>query len=330
VPQLDTPLLGDLLLGLIVLLFVPFGIRRGVAKEAMVTAGLLFGWALAAAWLDPAAAWLTRVWGLEPATARFVVLVGGYGGGMLLLGYGGGAALGRVRPGVLARLAGGLLAAGNGVLLLVLLLGAIDQELEPGGWLDDGLVARSLLRDDAWVLLGLGAVFLLCVLIGLVVTAFRRGRERPFGGPVAGDPGSSTAVPPRQRPVRLGRSADVGKYEPTSEPGSGRFGAGLGQTAPLSSATRLHPSPPAPASDEVWSRGSDRRADAANGHAPTQAQGATAPISDDWLRRPARHERAQPAEATGDSGSTAGRRCPRCGAPARSTDVFCPECGQTL
>jgi uncharacterized membrane protein required for colicin V production len=47
VPQIDTPLLLDILLGLVILLFVPFGIRRGVAKEAMVSAGVLLGATLA-------------------------------------------------------------------------------------------------------------------------------------------------------------------------------------------------------------------------------------------------------------------------------------------
>ena len=46
-PQIDTPILLDILLGLVILLFVPFGIRRGVAKEAMVSAGVLLGATLA-------------------------------------------------------------------------------------------------------------------------------------------------------------------------------------------------------------------------------------------------------------------------------------------
>lgn len=314
-PQFDLPLLTDLLFGLIVLLFVPFGIRRGVAKEAMVSAGLLFGAALAAAWLTPASDRLARLWNLEPEVSRFAVTLAGMIGGMLLLGYGGGAALGRMRPGILARLAGGVLAAGNGLLLLAFLLAAAERELNPGGWLDDGLVSRTLLRDLDWVLLAVGAVLLLCVLLGLVVSTFRRGREPRYAPSPLIDTGEGgVPVPPRQRPVRFARSGDIGKYEPTPDPHPGRSGANLAHTAPAVDA---------PA--DAWSRGHLRHAAPGNGQSAGPPQGATAPIGDDWIRRATA---VQPNDSR--AATDASRRCPRCGAPARATDIFCPECGQTI
>lgn len=322
VPQLDTPLLADILLGLIVLLFVPFGIRRGVAKEAMVSAGLLFGVSLAAAWLPTVSDWLVRVWNLDPAIARFATTMVGPLGGMLILGYGGGAALGRTRPSVLARLSGGLLAACNGLILLVYLLAAIEQYLRPGAWIGDGIVSRTLIQDTDWVLLGVAGLLGLCVVLGVIVGSFRRGREPRFPTSVDDPAAGGFPVAPRHRPVRLSSSGVVDKYEPIPEPRSGRFAARLVPRASGEDAQTGHEHAPSSHAGSSWSAAPPSHANSpGNGFTPSPAHGATAPIGDDWLRR-----------ATGEpaSSSASDRRCPRCGAPSRSTDIFCPECGQTL
>ena len=97
--EIDTPFLLDILLGLVVLLFIPFGIRRGVAKEAMVSAGILLGATLAdrfgAAW---GAVLASRFgWSRDATFRASAASLRGH----LLLGYGGGAALGPSRPGTL-------------------------------------------------------------------------------------------------------------------------------------------------------------------------------------------------------------------------------------
>lgn len=364
-PAIDTPLLLDILLGLIILLFVPFGVRRGVAKEAIVSGGLLLGAAVAAAWAESAGDDLADWLDLGSETARFTVAAAALGGGALILGYGGGAALGRLRQGVLARLTGGLLAALNGALLLAYLLAFVQRFLRPGrdpGVVDDGVVGRALVRELDWLLLGAAAAMALCVVLGLIVTGFRR-RNEP-----GGVDGAGAVVPPRQRPVRVPRDVDAGKYEPTSpfgspggsDPRPGRFGGsspGLGHTTPL-------PDPP-----ERWriddppERDADRwprpramldASHATNGHAPTP------PLADDWLRRTGTVTPLPPSEPTRpDGGATEGivppgpgnvdtapragaasepeenagtsrRRCPACGAGAGARDLFCPECGTTL
>ena len=76
----------------------------------------------------------------------------------MLLGYGGGAALGRTRQGVLAHLAGGVLAALNGGLLVALLLADVERYLPPWNELDDGMVSRYLLRETDRLLLGRGGI----------------------------------------------------------------------------------------------------------------------------------------------------------------------------
>jgi hypothetical protein len=74
-PQIDTPLLLDILLGLVILLFVPFGIRRGVAKEAIVSAGILLGANLADRFGATWGAELSSVFNLQQGTATFTASV---------------------------------------------------------------------------------------------------------------------------------------------------------------------------------------------------------------------------------------------------------------
>ena len=170
-PQIDTPLLLDVLLGLVVLLFVPFGIRRGVAKEAMVSAGILLGATLAERF---GATWGTELsarFGLAAGTATFAASAAALFATTFLLGYGGGAALGNLRPSTLSRLAGGLLAAFNAGLLLSYLLGWIETLLGAETALDEGIVSQALLRQADLLLLAAAGVL-------LVLTVIRLGPQR--------------------------------------------------------------------------------------------------------------------------------------------------------
>lgn len=347
-PTIDTDLLLDVLLGLIVLLFVPFGVRRGVAKEAMVSAGVLLGAVVADRWADRGGDELAGRFSFSVDTARFVVAVASLAVGAVVLGYGGGAALGRLRQGVLARLAGGLLAALNGALILAYVLAFIQRFLRPGrdvGAIDDGVVGRFLLREFDRFLLAAAAALAVAVVLGLIVTGFRR-RNEPLVLPGADNPG----IPPRQRPVRFPRGGDAGKYEPDADPPPpgpasrpGRFGGGassLGQTRPILD----RPEPwrgDEPETGASWPRprATLEVGGATNGHAAEPA-GAT-----DWLRRGSgtlHFDRPSTGDPTlgGDgvarpptepvAGETGERRCPTCGAPLGRQDVFCAECGTTL
>lgn len=362
-PAIETELLIDALLGVIVLLFVPFGVRRGVAKEAFVSGGILLGAVIAAAWTERGAEELRGWFDLGRDTSRFAVAVAAVLGSTLLLGYGGGAALGRVRQGVLARLAGGLLAALNGALLLAFGYDFLQRYLwaDDGlGPFDDGVLGRTLARDFDWLLLGAEGLLVLSVVVGLIVTSIR-GRHWPLDGVDPDGPGGP--VPPRQRPVRLARGADAGKYEPTPgidpltapDPRPGRFGGSTspGATTPLFD--RPAPRPPGDAPERgtgTWpQRGALDSFPTTNGHAASPA------VADEWLRRAAAMTR--PAESAaaetgdeppvtgsagarfgdvGDTGQVGGglsdavtpRLCPNCGAAVGPGDGFCLECGQTL
>ena len=337
VPQIDTPLLLDILLGLVILLFVPFGIRRGVAKEAMVSAGVLLGATLAqrfgAAW----GAELTSGFGLEQGTAIFAASAALLLACTFLLGYGAGAALGRSRPGTASRLAGGLLAAFNAAFLLSTLFGWIDEFLHQGAALDDGIVGEALLRRADLLLLGAAGVLLVLTVLGWIVNASRSRRQpRESDGSLIG------GIPPRQRPVRMASAGDTGKYEPELEPvsRSGRFGQGLDATSPLPVGSTY-------AEGEPWPRdGQATRVN--NGHSrPSQVEsprqrGLDAPHaqSDETVWSPwsaaagdekvARTESAGPWPVTSSPGVTDDERCAVCRARVGTRDVFCPECGATL
>ncbi len=335
VPEIDTPLLLDILLGLIVLLFVPFGVRRGVAKEAMVSAGILFGTVLAERFAEPWGVELAARFGIEPGVAEFVASVLLLFGSTFLLGYGGGAALGASRAGTLSRLVGGLLAAFNAALLLSYLLRWIEDLLQQGAALDDGIVSDALLRRTDLLLLGGAGVLLALTIIGWFVNASRSRRQpREHEGSMA----ASSAA--RQRPVRVASAADAGKFEPGSDPveRSGRFGGGLDATSPMAASGGAY----APWVDATHANVATNGNGRGNGF-PVDGAARFAPSPnppDETLWAPwnsaASVDRTTNSELTSQwpvsptIGVTDDERCAICHAQVGPRDVFCPECGATL
>lgn len=334
-PRLDTPLLLDILLGLVILLFVPFGIRRGAAKEAMVSAGILLGATLAARFGEPWGQDLSMRTGLDVGAATFAVSTAILFACTFLLGYGGGAALGKIRAGTLSRLAGGLLAAFNAALLLSYLLSWIDVYLGQERALDQGLVSHALVAETDRLLLAATCVLLALIVLGWIVNAVRSRRQpRQSSAAVA-------AMPPRQRPVRVPYDNDSGKQEPTSEAlaPSGRFAQDLDATSPLSVGSAY-------GRQDIWSPDVPSKP-ASNGNGRALPSDETRRIADPlhasgddtvWSAwsGPARDEPTARVESTGQwpVGSTVGvtddERCAVCRAHVGPRDVFCPECGATL
>ena len=224
-PQIDTPLLLDVLLGLVILLFVPFGIRRGVAKEAMVSAGIFLGATLADRFTPPWSVWLGERFGLAAGTASFLVSAGLLFGGAFLLGYGGGAALGTSRLGVLSRLVGGILAAFNAALLLSYLLSWVERDLGQGGTLDEGYISPWLLQRTGDLLLAAAAVLLVLTVLSWFVNLFRAQRQ-----PHRDDVYVAQVARPASAPL----APESEKYEPSDNIArSGRFAPGLDATSPM-------------------------------------------------------------------------------------------------
>ena len=333
-PQIDTPLLLDILLGLVILLFVPFGVRRGVAKEAIVSAGILLGAILGERFGQTWGAELSARFALEQGAATFAASTLLLFGCAFLLGYGGGAALGAMRSGTLSRLTGGLLAAFNAALLLSFLLRWIDEFLQQGAAVDEGILGEALLRQSDLLLLGGTGVLLALTVVGWLVNAARSRRQpRELDGSlIAGMPG-------RQRPVRVASAADGGKYEPGIEPvsRSGRFGQGLDATSPLPAGAAFTHSGQGPA---PWP-GAGQATVAINGHdRGGRVEHAPETQNDDtvwsaWSAATSDEDSAR-TEATdqwpvaSSVGVTDDERCAVCRARVGARDVFCPECGATL
>jgi hypothetical protein len=325
VPQIDTPLLLDVLLVLVVLLFVPFGVRRGVAKEAMVSAAILLGALLAARFADAWASIVSSWTGLDLSTSTFVTSLVLLLGTPILLGYGGGIALGPTRPGMLSRLTGGVLAAINGVFLLSTILSWIDRDLGGTAPLDEGVVSSVLIRRADEILLYVTLGLIALTVLGWCVRIVRSRREPSRAEVAAG-------APMRQRPIGAGASADFGKHEPMQDQGlpTGRFVPSLDTTSPLPAAGAA-----------IWS--SRGQASTANGQgAPhvansTRAHANGAPASNDdqtvWMAWSGAAESGQsspPWPVTTARGVTDDERCAVCRAQVGPRDVFCPECGATL
>ncbi len=214
---MSSPLLLDGLLLLVVLLFIPIGLWRGGVREAVVAGGILLGGELAAAWARPWGDDLANQLDLRPQVARFVVAVAALLGTTLCIGYLGGGALRLGAPGLLGRMAGGLLAGVNGLLLLGYGLGFLDQyvlERRSVPMLSDGFVAKFLLHQFGWLLLLLIAIILPVILMAAVSQVARGEHVDEPVEAVSGDVAMVAGSVMRPRPVRVPHSADAGKVEP--------------------------------------------------------------------------------------------------------------------
>ncbi|HEX7102495.1 MAG TPA: CvpA family protein, partial [Nitrolancea sp.] len=124
-------ILLDVLLIILISLFVPIGFWRGAQREIMVTLGILLGAALAEWWAHPWGSDLADLTSLRDTGGAFMVAVLFLIGSTFLLGYGAGAALPVPPPGLLARILGAIVAAGNGALILSFALRDIRVYLLP-------------------------------------------------------------------------------------------------------------------------------------------------------------------------------------------------------
>ncbi|HEY7032746.1 MAG TPA: CvpA family protein [Thermomicrobiales bacterium] len=287
---MDDYLILDILLGLIVVLFAAIGFWRGAAKEVVVTAGIFAGFALASSWASPWGTDLADLTDLRPDVAQLFVAAIALLSATILLGYAGSALAGSPDVSLGARVAGGVLAAINGVLLLHYLLSFIDRFIADEGAqraLDRSNVSRLLLRQFGWLLVGGAAVVALAIVVRLLV------RRRHPGVPLVpatdvSEPATYQEADSRQRPVRLPRGADDGKYEPVArgyDSASGRYEV----DAP--SANETIPLPPVDASGLAYAGGSGMPSP--NGQPAAWRTDDFA--GDDWYRR------AQAAWQAGES-----------------------------
>jgi uncharacterized membrane protein required for colicin V production len=210
-------LLLDILLGLIVALFAAIGFWRGVVKEAIATAAILGGAAIAASWANPWGGDLADLANVRVDVARAIVAGLALLVPALFLGYGGGSLVADRPRGLGARLGGATVAAINGCLLLHFGLYYVDLFLaddEAKQVLVEGHASRLLLHQFGWFLVG--SASLLAVMLAAGWQARRRARLLPRSAAYDAwtDERWRPDAAPRQRGLRLPRRADDGKYEP--------------------------------------------------------------------------------------------------------------------
>ena len=161
----------DLLMGLVLLMFVPIGLWRGALREWMTLAGIALGGLLASSW---GGAWgddLSRASGMDANLAAFTVATAFFLGTTLVVGYGGGVTL-PYRPDLTGanRALGALLGRANGTLILSGLLQLMQRHLFAGrddSPLKTAGLATFLIDSVGWVHLGLLLLLLGCVFAGL-------------------------------------------------------------------------------------------------------------------------------------------------------------------
>ncbi len=283
-------LLLDVLLLILLALFVPIGFWRGAQREVLVSFGVLLGVVLGEFWAGPWGRDLAARSGLSENGAVFLVAMLLLVGSTFLIGYGLGAALVLPAPGLAGRLAGALVAAGNGALLLGFSLRNIrifllQNEL---GLFERAVVAGLLSESLGWLLLGGAAAFLPIIMYLALFGQAPLVEYEPLDEGFQRQETPTRRYPPRA-PASAGQSPVAYKTEPRRPETE--------QTRPIRVAETT------------------QQADLPGRPADISAMD-TAVVA-----RQRRQQAATPPVAG---------TCPYCHAPVREEDVFCPRCGRVL
>jgi hypothetical protein len=301
------------LLIILISLFVPIGFWRGAQREIMVTLGILLGAALAEWWAHPWGSDLADLTSLRDTGGAFMVAVLFLIGSTFLLGYGAGAALPVPPPGLLARILGAIVAAGNGALILSFALRDIRVYLLPdsdSGFLDKAVIAHFLSTGVGWILLVAAIAFLPIILMMAIwgqdvmvaddgyieddynmpyATAQRRYPPRGGGMPIDSIDSTYKAEPPRS----FFRSAAEETRQMVAQPSAGSGIEPRGNLSDMQTIASRDVSDP----DEA-----------------TQAIRYGKPVD----------------TAEADAKSLEEGKCPNCHADIRDAEVYCPRCGRVL
>ncbi|HEX7101058.1 MAG TPA: CvpA family protein, partial [Nitrolancea sp.] len=294
-------------------LFVPIGFWRGAQREIMVTLGILLGAALADWWAHPWGSDLANLTSLRDTGGAFMVAVLFLIGSTFLLGYGAGAALPVPPPGLLARILGAIVAAGNGALILSFALRDIRVYLLPNsdsGFLDKAVIAHFLSTGVGWILLAAAVAFLPIILMMAIwgqdvmvaddgyveddyevpyATAQRRYPPRGAGVPPESYDSTYKAEPPRS----FFRSAAEETRQMVAQPNVGSAIEPRGNLNDMQTIASRDVSDP----DEA-----------------TQAIRYGKPVD----------------TAEADAKALEEGKCPNCHADIRDAEVYCPRCGRVL
>ena len=306
-------ILLDVLLLILISLFIPIGFWRGAQREIMVTLGILLGAALAEWWAHPWGTDLADLTSLRDTGGAFMVAVLFLIGSTFLLGYGAGAALPVPPPGLLARILGAIVAAGNGALLLSFALRDIRVYLLPdsdSGFLDRAVIAHFLSTGVGWILL-VAAIGFLPIIVLMAI----------FGQDVVvGDEGyeddeyeAQYATAQRRYPPRgAGYPDDSTNSTYKAEPPRSFFRSAAEETRQMV------------AQPSAGSGGGESR-----GNLSDMQTIATREMSfDDDATQSIQYQAHDEADAQAQALKDG--KCPNCHADIRDAEVYCPRCGRVL
>ena len=290
---------NDLLLNLFlagfVFVFAAIGFVRGVQREVFVSAAILGGWAMASAWSERWSAWLADLINISARTAGFIVTAGLLVASLVILGWGGGSAIGSRAHSSGQRIAGAVLGGINGVLLASYLLSAYTRYLsdaEDRTLISTAQLARTVRDDYAYVLAAGMGLMLLLALIGLAIGGKPERPPMPQGRSYPAPTGSSTVSRNDEQKVEPARTSNR-NY--------------LDSTMPIA------PVEPARYADSGGRRQQSRFRPGASEWTQLPSSDLTAPIQ---------------VVSSGPQEAAATVSCRSCGQQVSLSDVYCPYCGK--
>lgn len=293
---MSNALILDLLFVVFVLLFSLIGFSRGIVKEGLASAGILFGALLADSWSARFGTIGSNLLNITNNAGRFFAVESLILASALVIGYGSGSlAVPDVR-GFGARFGGTVLGAINGALLLAFSLRAAHEFIGRPGvqeLLHDSIVSRVLIQRFNWFLLAITGL-VLAMIFGRLVTE----REQRIASP-------PSFASRERRPARLPAPGEAAKLEPAARD----FNA---------ETQRFHADAPDPLQTEP------SVVDATHFSLDKVFREDKAPDVDADAWRTIRFDR--PPAAVPDP--IHAKRCLNCGESLSGDDAFCPVCGE--
>lgn len=216
---MSLPLISSLVIGVLLLLGLLNGFRRGGIREGAALIGVLLGALLVELWADRWGQTLHERSGLKIENARWLVGLALLLGAAIVAGYGSGLL---IRRGALKsgeRITGGLLGLINTALLVSFTLRYTQQlyfnEREPGQivetWIRNGIASRLMLTWTDLALVGAAALMAVAVVL---TAAIRLGRlatqPRPSAKPDKPAPAAGAFGPKPQQPASAGPKPAAG------------------------------------------------------------------------------------------------------------------------
>lgn len=279
-----------------VAVFATIGFIRGVQREVFATAAILGGWAMASSWTDRWQGDLSDLIQVTDKTAGFIVTTALVFGSLVVLGWGGGSAVGAYASGAGQRLAGAALGGINAVLLAsygITTFTTYLSDISSRRVINDSRIARMVRDDYNYALAGGMAIAVFLTILALAIGRSAAKPPLPYG---------RTYPSPSGRESLMSDPTDY-KVEPTRRASR----SALESTVPIMTVDNSRQG------DAGGRRPSSRFQAQSREWKHTVNTQATSPI---------------PYQPDDDAGPAVTVNCKSCGEAVTLSDVYCPHCGR--